>query len=258
MMILLQTKNLNVTIAAKKVCENLSLELNAGEIIGLLGPNGSGKTTLLKTIAGLLPAHSGEIFLLQKHLSRLSEKDVAQKLGFLFQDSQDVFPQTVFEFCSAGRYPYFDYLAWESAEDLKIIEQALTSMSLENHATQLINTLSGGERRRLAIATLLTQMPRIYLLDEPTNHLDLHFQLKILDLFKLLAKQQSVGIVMSLHDINFAAQYCDKILFLTGDGSYLLGEPAMIISKDNLEKIYQCQFELQQFWVPKKKGDNYD
>jgi iron complex transport system ATP-binding protein len=255
MTILLETKKLTLQITSKLICHNLDLQIRTGEIIGVLGTNGSGKTTLLKTLAGLLPIASGEIWLSQQKMSTLSQKNIAQQLGFLFQDTQDIFPQTVVEFCSGGRYPHLNYFAWENEQDKKIIEKALYVMGLENHATQNINTLSGGERRRLAIATLLTQTPEIYLLDEPTNHLDLYFQIKVLNHFKMLAKQNSVSILMSLHDINLAAYYCDRVLILCGDGTFLLGDPVHVISKENLERIYQCPFELiasgtKKAWIP--------
>lgn len=259
MSLLLETKNLTLKIADKVLCRDLDFDIKAEEVIGLIGPNGSGKTTLLKTLAGLLEPSTGEIFLAGKKLSVFSEKTLARERGILFQDTQDVFPQTVYEYCSGGRYPYLNYFTQESEEDKNTIKNALSVMGLQHHAEQSIQTLSGGERRRLAIAALLAQEPTIYLLDEPMNHLDLHFQLKVADYFKQLAKQRSRAVLMALHDINLAALYCDRILMLCGDGTFLLGTPPCVFSKENLERIYQCSFasvmlDGKQLWVPYKIG----
>lgn len=251
----LVTHNLTVRIANNLICRHLNLHIQAGDRWGLLGPNGSGKTTLLHTLAGLLPITQGEIWLQGKKLSSLSKKQIAQQLGILFQDTTDVFPQSVFDFCSSGRYPHLSYFAWRNKQDKQITAHALHVMGLERKLQQKVNTLSGGERRRLAIATLLTQAPLIYLLDEPTNHLDLHYQIKVLRYFKQLAKTNSLSVLMSLHDINLAAFYCTHILMLFGDGESLQGTPQDIFTEENLERLYQCQFQSvtvgpRELWVP--------
>ncbi|HLB58124.1 MAG TPA: ABC transporter ATP-binding protein, partial [Gammaproteobacteria bacterium] len=227
----------------------------SGEMWGIIGPNGSGKTTLLYSLANLLPVLSGDIFLQEKKISRLSQKNIARQLGILFQDSSDIFPQSVFEFCSSGRYPHLNYFSFGKKEDAFLIKKALSIVDLEKNISQKVHTLSGGERRRLDIATLLSQSPTIYLLDEPTNHLDIRYQIKILDHFKQLTKREPVSVVMSIHDINLAAHYCDKILMLLGEGEYLEGDPSNLFSEKNLERLYQHRFQkitvdAKSVWTP--------
>jgi iron complex transport system ATP-binding protein len=240
------TKNLSLKIANKILCTNLNWQVAPGQIWGILGANGSGKTTLLHTLAGLQTPESGEIFLQEKSLATFSYKARARQMGILFQDTSDVFPQTVFEFCCSGRYPYLKYFSNWHDEDKERVHAALTLMELEKNLTQNVNTLSGGERRRLAIATLLTQAPQIYLLDEPTNHLDLYHQFKVLEQFKLLAAQ-GTSIIMTLHDVNLAAHYCDFILMLWGDGDCLQQPTAIAINQLNLERLYQCAFNAVEY-----------
>lgn len=251
-MSLLETQNLTLRISKNTLCENLNLQVKHGEIWGILGSNGSGKTTLLKTFAGLHIA-KGEIRLNGKSLSSTPIKEMAQIVGILFQESRDVFPLTVSEYCSSGRYPHLNYLGWETTEDRHILQQALIDMELTALSTQNILTLSGGERRRLSIATLLAQSPQLYLLDEPTNHLDLRYQIKILNHFQKLAQSKSVSIIMSLHDINLAAHYCDRILLLLGNGQYLSGTTKNMLNEENLSYLYQHPIThlYQKHWLPR-------
>jgi iron complex transport system ATP-binding protein len=176
----LTAQNLTVHISNQIICQQLNLTLKRGDICGILGPNGSGKTTLLHTLANLHPVHAGEIFLDNQLLTELKPNAIAQKLGILFQDTSALFSQSVLEFCLTGRHPHLSRLAFESANDKAIALAALTRMDLDKKLSQAVHTLSGGERRRLAIATLLTQTPQIYLLDEPMNHLDIRQSCTIL------------------------------------------------------------------------------
>jgi iron complex transport system ATP-binding protein len=251
----LTTHNLTVHISNQIICQQMNLALNTGDICGILGPNGSGKTTLLHTLANLHPAHAGEIFLDRQHLTELKPKAIAQKLGILFQDTTATFSQTVLEFCLTGRHPHLSRMAFESTTDNDIATTALKLLDLDKKLSQKVQTLSGGERRRLAIATLLTQTPHIYLLDEPLNHLDIRHQMLVLQHFKNLAKTQSAAVMMSLHDINIAQHFCTQVLLLFGDGTSLYGAPNDMLTAENLSRLYQYPVQGQtigarQFWLP--------
>ena len=245
----LKIMNLTLEINGKKLCNDLTFTIQPGEIWGILGPNGSGKTTLLHTLAGLLPITQGKILLREKNLISLSRKQIAQQVGILFQENYDVFPQTVWEVCKSARYAHP-----VSVGDDNLVKQALADMDLLNHSQQLIQTLSGGERKRLNIATLLTQSPYIYLLDEPMNHLDLHYQVKILNHFKNLAEKKSISILMSLHDINMVAHYCHKTILL-GVDEHKVGDTQSLLTSKHLSHIYQhgispINIENKTWWQP--------
>jgi iron complex transport system ATP-binding protein len=251
----LTAQNLTVHISNQIICQQLNLTLKRGDICGILGPNGSGKTTLLHTLANLHPVHAGEIFLDNQLLTELKPNAIAQKLGILFQDTSALFSQSVLEFCLTGRHPHLSRLAFESANDKAIALAALTRMDLDKKLSQAVHTLSGGERRRLAIATLLTQTPQIYLLDEPMNHLDIRHQMLILHHFKKLATNQSAAVMMSLHDMNIAEHFCTHVLLLFGDGTSLYGTPKDILTTQNLSHLYQYPVQSgsigpRQFWLP--------
>jgi iron complex transport system ATP-binding protein len=235
---LLQTRHLQVQIAGQTICRDLSIALQPGQCWAVLGVNGAGKTTLLHTLAGLRPAISGEIMIQHQSLAEYPRRELAQKLGLLFQDMQDPFPSTVMETALMGRHPYTKAWQWESAEDYRIATEALDQVGLHALARRQINTLSGGERQRLAIATLLAQAPRLLLLDEPTNHLDLQYQHDILKLFKRYAREHANAVVMILHDINLAALYCDHALLLYADEEPVSGGSEMLLTEENLSRLY--------------------
>jgi len=235
----LQTRQLEVNIGNKKVCESLDLSLHPGEVWGVLGRNGIGKTTLLHTLSGLRPADSGKVLLNQNDISKFPRKQVAQKLGLLLQHSEDAFPSSVLESVVCGRHPHIAHWQWESKHDYQKATDALQQVHMSELSHRATNELSGGERQRVAIATLLTQNPDIFLLDEPNSHLDLHYQISILQYLCDFARQQQRIILMSLHDINLAARFCDKLLFITGDGKTIAGDADKLLNTKDLSELFQ-------------------
>ena len=236
---LLELRGLSVDIGGKTVCRGLDLSIGAGQCWGILGVNGVGKTTLLHTLAGLKPAQCGEILVNGKHRGDYAPRALAQQCGILFQDYLDTFPCTVLEAALIGRHPYLRHWQWESAQDMELARQALNRVGLEQLEQRDITTLSGGERRRLAIATLLTQAPQILLLDEPANHLDLHYQVSLLDQLMQDCRQQNKAMVMVLHDVNLAARFCDHALLLYGEGEYRAGASADLLNAGELSALYR-------------------
>lgn len=242
---LLATHHLAVEIGGKRVCRDLALAVHAGECWGMLGVNGVGKTTLLHTLAGLKPASDGEIRIEGRPLASMRRKEAGRRIGLLPQTHEDPFPSSVLETALIGRHPYLGRLEWESAGDEAIARGALAAVGLEGAEARLAHTLSGGERRLLALATLLTQDPPLYLLDEPSNHLDLHQQIAVLDLLKAKTRAGR-AIVMVLHDVNLAARYCDRALLLHGEGESEQGGTKEILTETTLSRLYRHRVDLLQ------------
>jgi iron complex transport system ATP-binding protein len=237
-MSLLSTTDLNVSIGQTQVCHKLNLQCQAGEIWGILGRNGKGKTTLLHTIAGLRPQDNGQIFIQQKDIETLTRKQISQQLGVLLQHHEDSFPSSVMQTVLTGRHPHIGQWQWESKHDRDLAKQALQTVQLLHLADRPVNQLSGGERQRVSIATLLTQNPQILLLDEPNSHLDLKYQIQLLNTLCELAKSAEKTILMTLHDLNLASRYCDKLILLLGDGKVLVGETQQLLTEENLQNLY--------------------
>ena len=235
---LLEARDLTVEIGGKRVCAGLHLDIRPGQRWAMLGINGVGKTTLLHTLAGLRRPSAGEVRLDGEDIHRLPRRAVAKKLGLLLQEEGDAFPGTVLETALSGRHPHLGRWQWESATDRDLARQALEQVGLQGFEDRLLDTLSGGERRRLSLATLLCQQPRLFLLDEPTNHLDPHQQIRLLDLLAAQARDGERALLMILHDVNLATRFCDHALLLFGNGESLHGPMGEVLGAHSIERLY--------------------
>ncbi len=254
-MLRFEAEQLGIRIGRVVICSHLDLCINAGENWGILGRNGAGKTTLLHTLAGLRRPDLGSVKLDGTPLTCLSRRKIARQIGVLLQDHQDAFPASVMETVLIGRHPYLGPLQWEGAADYAAAHEALRAVGLEGMETRDIATLSGGERRRLGIATLLAQDPHVLLLDEPTNHMDFHHQIHILDLLWQRSRTEEKSMLLVLHDPNLALRYCDHFLFLYGGGETLQGTAAEVLTQPNLERLYGHPLQALQgprgtVWLP--------
>lgn len=235
---ILETRDLSLSIGGKLICRDLNLQIRAGERWGVLGVNGVGKTTLLLALAGIKAPLSGSVRLNGQVLAQMPRRNAAQTCGVMFQDSDEAFPASVLETALIGRHPHLHAWEWESAADEAIARAALQAVGLADLAQRATNTLSGGERRRLALATLLTQDPALMLLDEPVNHLDLHHQISTLELLTQQVIRRGKTWLMVLHDVNLAARYCDKLLLLFGAGETVQGETQEVLTLQHLTRLY--------------------
>ncbi len=233
---------LSVSVPGRELVKALELDLQPGELLAVLGQNGAGKTLTLTTLAGLRPPAAGDITIFGNSIASMRRRDVAARLALLPQLVDDIFPATALDTVLIGRHPHIGRLRWESAADYAIAHAALETMDIGELAERDVLTLSGGERRRLAIAQLLAQEPHIYLLDEPTNHLDPQHQLDVLAVFRQLA-DDGAGVVASLHDVNLAARFADRCLLLYGDGRWESGDADTVLDVDRLTELYATPME---------------
>ena len=235
-MSLLETRSLRIAVADRPLCSDLSLRLEAGQCWGLLGRNGAGKTSLLLTLAGLRPPQGGTVLIGDQPLGALPRRQVARHLGILFQDSEDPFPASVLDTALIGRHPHSG--PWgRDPEGPRIARKALASVDLSGLERRPVSSLSGGERRRLSLAGLLTQDPRVALLDEPLNHLDLGQQLRLLRLLRRRCDRDK-AVLMVLHEVNLALRFCTHLLLLFGDGRTAQGPQEQIATRERLEQLY--------------------
>jgi len=238
----LDCRGVTVDVPGRTLVENLELSLTSGRFVAVLGQNGAGKSLTLHTLAGLREPAAGSIALHGDDIASLNRKDIARRLALLPQYSDDAFPASVFDTALAGRHPHVPPLQWESPRDRDITSDCLARMDLAELRDRDVATLSGGERRRLAIAQTLAQTPQVYLLDEPTNHLDPQHQLDVLNVFRQLASDGCL-VIASLHDVNLAARYATDCLLLFGDGRWQFGPVDAVLSSDTLSSLYATPME---------------
>ncbi|MBI2994741.1 MAG: ABC transporter ATP-binding protein [Gammaproteobacteria bacterium] len=239
-MTLLTARALTLRIGDRPLCTGLDFALERGQFWALLGANGIGKTTLLHALAGLRGAEGGIVAMEGRDVREWPGRTLARQRGVLFQDSQDTFPGTVFETALAGCHPHLPFWALEGAREFESAVRALQAAELGGMGARRIDTLSGGERRRLAIAALLVQDPLLWLLDEPANHLDLRHQVGMLAHIVSRVRERNGALIMALHDVNMALRHCTHAALMIDAATILCGSMQEILNAENLERMYRC------------------
>jgi len=227
-----------------KALDDITFEVNEGEVLGVIGPNGSGKTTLLRCINMVLKPKVGTVFIDGENILELDRKDIAKKIAVVPQNSTIRFPFTLFDIVLMGRTPHLGRLDRETPEDIEIAKKAMKITKTLHLADRLIDEVSGGERQRVIIARALTQEPKILLLDEPTLHLDINHQLEILELIKKLARKNKLIVILTSHDLNLASRYCDRLVLLNTGRIYSIGKPQNVLTRDNIKEVYNIEVEI--------------
>ncbi len=220
----------------------VTFEVAPGEVLGVVGANGAGKSTLLRLLYRFNRPRTGHIQLDGEDIWQLDARAVARKVAAVLQEQPTDFALTVREIVSLGRRPHLSGFSASGANDAVVVDAALSRMDLYPLAGRRFGTLSGGERQRAMVARALAQEPRLLVLDEPTNHLDIRHQLEILALVRGL----NTTIVASLHDLNLAAQLCDRVLVLSGGHPLAFGTPEDVLSPENVETAFEVRTRIER------------
>jgi len=242
----LEVENLTKCFGGLVAVNNVSFHVGRGEMVGLIGPNGSGKTTLLRVISGILVPKAGQVFLQGTRLEKISRRNLAQTLSCLSQDLSLDLSFTVREITLMGRSPHLSKIGRETTKDFEIAERAMQLADVSHLADRLITEISSGERQRALIAMCLAQEPKMLLLDEPTSHLDIAHQLSVLDLIGKLNRQTNMTVIAVFHDLNLAAEYCDKLLVLDRGRVEAFGSPEDVLTADMILKVYGAKVQTLQ------------
>lgn len=226
------------------VLKKMDLSIQEKSFLGLIGPNGSGKTTLLQILSGLLVPESGEVKLDNIPIKTLSARELARKLAVISSEQYFEFPFPVEEIVSMGRFPHLQRFKKLGSNDRKIVDEALELTEILHLRDRPISHLSSGERQRVLIARAIAQKPSILMLDEPSAHLDINHQISIFRLLKRLRTQQSMSVVVVLHDLTATAAFCRTVALLSEGRLIKSGTPKEVITTETIRKVYKADVEV--------------
>ena len=235
---LLEAGGISAGYGKKCIISDVSFDLDAGEILAVVGPNGVGKTTLLKTVAGFLPAMGGSLRLDGAKAEEMSREEHAKMISVVTTARPKVEWLLVRDIVAAGRYPYTGQLGILSDEDWHIVDEAMERMEIRDLACAYFDQLSDGQRQRVMLAKSIAQQPRILILDEPTSFLDIRYQLEFVAMAKSLAKEQGMGIFLTIHELGIARRLADRVLCLKNGIMDAYGPAGEILTDDYIEQLY--------------------
>lgn len=244
MSILLNISQLSWQVKNKTILQNISFNVRKGEVIGIIGPNGAGKTSLLRCLtnqANILAssATQGTVQLKNKPINHFSAREIAQHFALVMQKSDSIFALSVQDVMKMGLLPHKSLFSFDNDHDKAQIQLALKKVGLADKLENHFNQLSGGEQQRVLIARAIIQASQILVLDEPTNHLDVFYQHQVLQLVNKL----NVTVIMTVHDLNLASLYCQRLLLLDKGKLICDDKPAKVLAPQQLSKIFglPCQ-----------------
>jgi iron complex transport system ATP-binding protein len=207
----LKVKNVEFSYNSTPVLENISMDLERSEVIGIVGPNGAGKSTLTRM-------------------------EIAKEMGYVPQTTARVFPATVFDTVLMGRRPH---LGWKSSEeDIDKVLEVLELLGIMEFSMRDFNEISGGQQQKVLIARALAQEADVLLLDEPTSNLDIRHQLEVMDIMKGIVKKKGISAIVAIHDLNLASRYTDRLLMMNGGRIFAAGNPESVLTVENIRRAY--------------------
>ena len=233
-----RAESLSVGYQGKTVIEKIKFGIKKGEILTLIGPNGAGKSTILKSIAGQLAPIAGTVFIGQRDLSMIGQKELAKELAVVFTKRLHTEMMTCEDVVAAGRYPYTGKFGILSEEDYQAVEDAMTLVQVEDLRNRDFTKISDGQRQRVLLARAIAQQPDIILLDEPTSYLDVKYKLEFLNALQQMAKQRQLSVIMSLHELDLAERISDKILCVGGQIVDKFGTPEEIFVPGYIGRLF--------------------
>ncbi|MFC2061277.1 ABC transporter ATP-binding protein [Elusimicrobiota bacterium] len=243
---MLEVKNLTCGYGNKIVLKNISFKTNRSAILGVIGPNGSGKTTLLRGITRAIKLNDGEVFLESENIKNMDHREFARKTAVVSQSTAAV-QMTVEEFVLLGRIPHFkNFQFLETARDREIVHKYMKLTDICGFKDRSISELSGGEKQLAVITRALCQEPGLLLMDEPIAHLDVAHQVTVLDLINRLNKELMLTVIIVLHDLNMASEYCHELLLLDKGKIFKKGQPWEVLTYQNIEKVYDTTVVVEK------------
>lgn len=245
----LKVKNLRFGYKNKEILKDISFEAKEGEVTAIIGANAVGKSTLLKCIVGINKPH-GEIFLDDQSRKNYTQKEVTKHIGYLTQENTCKAVLSVFEVVMLGRMHSLSLKV--ANEEIKEVWKIIKDIGIESISKTMFNQLSGGQRRVVSIAQTLVKNPKILILDEPTANLDVQNELEVLELIKSYTKEKNITTILTLHDLNMASRYADKIVILKSGKVYKNGTPKEVLSEETIREAYgvNAKITYDEYSIP--------
>mgnify|MGYP000845581749 FL=1 len=249
---MLEVKNVSFSYGQNEILHKVSFKVETGELLCVLGSNGCGKTTLLKNILGLLTPSSGSVLIDGENVQKLSQKKLAQVMGYIPQAHTPPFPFTVFDVVLMGRTAYLSSLALPDKKDEEIAYESLAKLNITHLKDKIYTKISGGERQLVLIARALAQQPKILIMDEPTSSLDFGKQNIVLEHIRLLA-QKGIRILMVTHDPGHALFCADKVVTMKKGRLLKMGMPHDVISEESMRDMYDTEVKIDRIRLPDER-----
>jgi iron complex transport system ATP-binding protein len=242
----LELHSISAAYGPRTVLHNVSLAVADGEVLALAGPNGAGKSTLIRVLSGVLPASAGEVRLEGVDLLRLPPGQRARRVAVVPQMIHLPESYTVAEIVLMGRTPHLSLWAGESKHDCEVAWAAMSAVRVQDLSGRQVGELSGGEQQRVVLARALAQEPRVLLLDEPTAHLDLKHQVGVLELVRALAQERELAVLMTLHDLNQASLYANRVALMRLGEIVAQGTAREVFTSERLSQVYGVPVAVSQ------------
>lgn len=235
---MIEVNGLTVNAGGRRILDGIAFRLEAGGLYGIIGPNGAGKSTLLAAISGVRRIDGGDVKVFGRPVASIPRRKLARRLAVLQQEALPGTAFTVREVTSMGRYPYQNWFGGRDEAGEALIDRVLETLGLSAYAHRRLGALSGGERQRVALAKVMVQDPELLLLDEPTTYLDIGYQIHLLDLVRDWQRSEGRTAVAVLHDLNLAAQYCDRLLVLHEGRLAAEGAPSEVLTAETIRRVF--------------------
>ena len=234
----LEVRDVSVVLGGARVVSEVSLSVKEGEWLGLIGPNGAGKTTLLRAVTGAVPTESGEVAYQGVDLETLRARQRARLMAVVPQHPVVPWGMTVADYVLLGRTAHMGWLSRETGSDLDVARESVRELDLETLSARRLHELSGGELQRAVLARALTQAAPLLVLDEPTSSLDVGHGQHLMEMVDRLRREQGLTVISALHDLTLAAQFCDRLVMMSGGRAILEGPPRTVITERSLRDHY--------------------
>lgn len=240
----MSVRNLVQGYGSKTILDDISFDVDTGEVLALLGPNGSGKSTLIKTICNIMGPRSGQILIDETPIEDIDITDFAKIVSYVPQSTAAATYTTVMDTVLLGRKPY---VTWSYRQkDIDYALDAMKAMRIIGYSSRDVSDLSGGQRQRVFLARSLAQCPSFFIFDEPTSALDLKHQMNTMIKMREVVHDKGAGMVIALHDINLAMNYSDKVLMLKNGKIFAYGTPDETITEENIRAVYGVESRIME------------